>query len=171
MGMRSIRMARPEDAPVLARAERSIAEQPGFLASRPDEIKDDDLRQKIVALNDHGGGVFLVAEEDGEIVGHGLLQRYKLAVTAHIAELTLAVHRGHQDRGIGKLLMHALIDWARASSRVEKIELRVRSSNQRAIALYAGLGFVEEGRLKQRIKLGPESYLDDIAMSLWLGTS
>jgi len=162
-------MAQPDDALVLARAERAVAQTPGGLASRPDEIRDDELRRKIVALNEQGGGVFLVAEDGGAIVGHGLLQAHKLAVTAHVVELSLVVHEGHQGGGIGKLLMHALIDWARSSPRVEKIELRVRSSNDRAIALYRALGFVEEGRFRHRIKLGPDAYLDDVAMALWLG--
>lgn len=169
MSARSIRMAVAADAPVLAGAQRAIARTPGLLASRPDEIHDDALRRRIVALNEQGGGVFLVAEEDGAPIGHGLLQAYELAVTAHVVALTIAVHEDHQGRGVGKLLMQALIDWARASSSVEKIELRVRSSNQRAIALYRALGFVEEGRFKQRVKLGPRTYLDDVAMGLWVG--
>ena len=59
----------------------------------------------------------------------------------------------------------ALIDWARASPRVEKIELRVRSSNHRAIGLYRALGFLEEGRFRHRIKLGPDKYVDDVSMA------
>jgi ribosomal protein S18 acetylase RimI-like enzyme len=140
-----------------------------MLASRPEEIHDDELRRTIVALNEQGGGMFFVAEEAGVIVGHGLLEAYKLAVTAHVVALTLVVHEGHQGRGVGRSLMNALIEWARASSRVEKIELRVRSSNERALALYRALGFVEEGRFKHRIKLGPQTYLDDVSMGLWVG--
>lgn len=162
-------MAVAEDAALLAEAQRAVAQTPGLLASRPDEIDDDELRRKIVALNEQGAGVCLVVEEDGAIVGHGLLQAYKLAVTAHIVDVTLVVHEGHQGRGVGKLLMGALVDWARASPRVERIELRVRASNHRAIALYRALGFVEEGRFRRRIKLGPETYVDDLAMALSVG--
>ncbi len=50
-----------------------------------------------------------------------------------------------------------------------KVELQVRSSNERAIALYRSLGFVEEGRKTRRLKIGPNKYLDDLYMALWVG--
>lgn len=167
----TLRWAISSDSGAIAAAQRVIARTPGMLASQPHEIHDADIHHKILNLNEQGGGVFLVAEECGAVVGHGLLQAYRLAVTAHVAELTLAVHTGHQGRGVGRLLMLALIDWARACPTVEKIELRVRASNDRAIALYRSLGFVDEGRFRNRIKLGPEVYIDDLSMGLWVGAA
>lgn len=165
----SIRNARPEDAPRLAAAERAIARVPGMLASRPDEIADDSVRRMIVDLAERGRGVYLVAERAGTIVGHALLEPLSLAVTSHVVRLTIAVHEGHQGQGVGRALMNELLRWARSSPRVEKVELQVRSSNDRAIALYRSLGFVEEGRKTRRLKLGPDAYLDDIYMALWVG--
>lgn len=164
----SIRRARPEDAPILAAAERTIATVPGRLASRPDEIDDDAVRKTIVDLEASGRGVYVVAEEAGSVVGHALLEPLPLAVTSHVVRLTIAVHDGHERRGIGRALMEALMRWARSNPRVEKVELQVRSSNEPAIALYRSLGFVEEGRKTRRLKLGPNAYLDDIYMALWV---
>ncbi len=65
--------------------------------------------------------------------------------------------------------MNELLGWARSSPGVEKVELQVRSSNERAIALYRSLGFVEEGRKTRRLKIGPNAYLDDIYMALRVG--
>ncbi len=165
----SIRKARPDDAPILAAAQRAIARVPGRLASRPDEIHDDAIRKTIDDLE--ARGLFLVAERDGTIVGHALLRRRELAVTAHIVELSIAVHEGHQGAGIGRRLLTELVAWARGAPDVEKIELQVRSSNDRAMALYRSLGFVEEGRKTKRIKLGDGAYLDDVYMALWVGPS
>ncbi|AKU91523.1 GNAT family N-acetyltransferase [Vulgatibacter incomptus] len=165
----SIRRARQEDAPLLAAAERAIARVPGRLASRPDEIDDDAFRRMIVDLNERGRGTYLVAECGGVVVGHAFLEPLPLAATSHVVRLTIAVHEGHQRRGVGRALMDELSSWARANPRVEKIELQVRSANDRAIALYRSLGFVEEGRKTRRLKLGPNEYLDDIYMALWVG--
>ena len=165
----SIRKARPDDAPLLAAAERAIASVPGRLASRPDEIHDDAVQKVIVDLNERGRGHYLVAEHAGTIVGHALLESLPLAVTSHVVRLTIAVHEGHQRRGVGRALMNALLFWARSNPRVEKVELQVRSSNEPAIAPYRSLGFVEEGRKTRRLKLGPDEYLDDVYMSLWVG--
>lgn len=165
----AIRHARPEDAPLLAAAERTIARVPGRLASRPDEIVDDAVRRLIVDLEAQGRGIYLVAERAGAIVGHALLEALALAVTSHVVRLTIAVHEGHQGQGVGRALMNELLRWARSNPRVDKVELQVRSSNDRAIALYRSLGFIEEGRKTRRLKLGPNEYLDDIYMALWVG--
>lgn len=165
----SIRGARREDAPVLAAAERVIASVPGRLASGPDEIDDDAIRTKIGELAEGDRGVYLVAEQAGTVVGHALLEPLSLAATSHVVRLTIAVHEGHQRRGIGRALMGELLRWARSTPRVEKVELQVRSSNDRAIALYRSLGFVEEGRKSRRLKIGPLEYLDDVYMALWVG--
>jgi putative acetyltransferase len=81
----------------------------------------------------------------------------------------IAVHEGHQRQGVGRALMNSLLRWARSNPRVEKVELQVRSSNEPAIALYRSLGFVEEGRKTRRLKIGPNEYLDDVYMALWVG--
>src|SRR5258706_14025158 len=99
MSALSIRNALREDAPVLAAAERAIARIPGRLASRPEEIVDDAVRELIGALNDRGRGRFLVAEDAGTIVGHAHLEALPLAVTSHVVRLTIAVHEGHKGSG------------------------------------------------------------------------
>jgi ribosomal protein S18 acetylase RimI-like enzyme len=167
----SIRQARPEDAPLLAAAERAIASVPGKLASRPDEIDEDAVRKQVGELGDRVRGLYLVAERAGGVVGHAFLESLPLAVTSHVVRLTIAVHEGHQRQGIGRALMNELLRWARASPHVEKVELQVRSSNAGAIALYRSLGFVEEGRKTRRLKIGPNAYLDDLYMALWVGPS
>ncbi len=165
----TIRRVRPEDAPALAAAARAIARTPGRLAARPEEIHDDDVRATIVALEAGDRGAYLVAEHRSAIAGHALLERLPLAATAHVCRLTIAVHEGHERRGIGAALMRELLAWARAAPAVEKVELQVRSSNEPALALYRSLGFVEEGRKTRRVKLGPNAYLDDVYMALWVG--
>lgn len=164
-----IRDARVEDAHTLAEAQRIIARTPGRLASVPSELKDEVFRERIARLNDMEYGKFIVIEEDGEIVGHALLDPLKLAVTAHVVDLTIAVHEGFQKMGVGTKLLSHLIRWAQSNPKVERMELRVRAANTGAIALYKKLGFVEEGRMIKRLKIGPGSYLDDIVMALWVG--
>ena len=164
-----IRKARPDEAPALAEAERVIARTPGQLASRPEELRDEDFKQKIVALSQSETGLYVVAEQDGTLVGHAILDPLKLAVTAHVVVLTIAIHEGYQGRGFGRKLMAHLISWARANPKIEKFELQVRSSNERAVSLYKSLGFIEEGRKTRRLKYGPGSYMDDIYMALWVG--
>jgi ribosomal protein S18 acetylase RimI-like enzyme len=165
----SIRPARSEDATLLAAAEREIAKVPGRLASLPAELHDQDFKDTIDALSASERGIYAVIERDGVVAGHALLEPLKLAATAHVVSLTIAIHEGFQGVGLGRRLMEHLIEWARKSPKVEKIELRVRCSNTPAISLYEKLGFVEEGRMVMRIKTSEGQYLDDIIMGLWVG--
>jgi putative acetyltransferase len=161
-----LRLARVEDAPLLAAAERAIAQVPGQLVSRPDELVDERFAQKIAALAVAENGRYLVAEIEGTIVGHGLLDPLPLAAVRHVVHLTLAVHPGWQGRGVGRALLEALIAWARTAPAVGKIELHVRAPNERARALYRSLGFAEVGRWRHRVQIGPGQYVDDVAMDL-----
>ena len=165
----SIRIARRDDAPLLAAAERAIARVPGKLASRPEEIDDDAVREKIHDLNVDDRGIYLVAEHTGTVVGHAFLESLLLKATSHVVRLTVVVHERFQRQGVGRALMNDLLGWARSNPRVEKVELQVRASNEPAIALYRSLGFVEEGRKTRRLKLGPTEYADDVYMALWVG--
>jgi len=165
----SIRKAKPEDAALLAEAEREIAKIPGRLAPRPEELKDENVREKISSLSQNDSGIYLVLEKNGSILGHAFLEAHKLAVTAHVVFLTIAIHEGHQGIGLGKILMQELIEWAKSQEKIEKLELQVRSSNTRAIRLYESLGFIEEGRKTKRLKYGINDYQDDIYMALWVG--
>jgi putative acetyltransferase len=162
----TVRRARVADAPILAQAERAIAATPGLLVPLPSEITDEKCAQKITALEAADNGHYLVAEAEGEIVGHGMLDPLPLAAVRHVVHLTLAVHPGWQGRGVGRALLTSLIAWAKGASAVEKIELNVRASNAYAHKLYCELGFAEVGRWQRRVKLAPGRYVDDIAMQL-----
>lgn len=159
----SIRDARIEDAAILAAAERVTAKTPGLLVSRPSELILESFEKKIADLSKLGR--YLVAEKDGKIVGHALLDPMPLQAISHVFRLTIVVHPGFQNQGIGEALMRDLMDWAKRTSRVGKIELLVRATNERAIRLYSKLGFVVEGRFRKRVRLSNGEFVDDIAMA------
>ena len=167
LGGVTIRPATPADAAVCASGARIVAATPGGLASRPHEIRDEAVLRHIVALSGTQQGAYLVAERDGQIIGHAWLERYGPELTAHVAHLMIAVYEGFQGQGVGRALLSAILDRARAHPDIEKLELRVRSSNQRARTLYVSVGFEEEGLFRRRIKL-ENGYLDDVSMALWV---
>ncbi len=163
----SVRAARVEDAQYLAAAERETARTPGLLRSKPEELRDETFTARIEQLESPGmHGRYLVAvDAQGSLVGHALLDPMPLIQCAHVFRLTIVVHPGHTSRGVGRLLMNALVAWASENERLEKIELLVRSTNTRAIRLYQSCGFVAEGRLCRVIKLPSGEFIDDIAMA------
>jgi len=53
----------------------------------------------------------------------------------------------HRQRGIGRLLVNEVLDWARLR-RARTLQLMVRSNNEAAILFYQRLGFARTGRIE-----------------------
>jgi ribosomal protein S18 acetylase RimI-like enzyme len=151
------------DAPILIAAERETAQTPGLLVSQPHELALESFESKIAELSKVGR--YIVAEQNEKIVGHAFLDPMPLVGIAHVFRLNIVVHPGFLGQGIGAALMRDLMDWAKQTPRVEKIELLVRSTNEPAIRLYTKLSFVEEGRFSKRVRLPDGNFVDDVAMA------
>ncbi len=163
---RTIRDAKAEDADILCNAEREVASlNAGLLVSLPEELHVVPFQDRISKAN-QGIGKYLVAEVHGEIVGHASLWPMGLRQVSHVFRLDMCVHQGHWGQGHGCALLSSLIDWARQNPLAHKVELLVRSSNTPAIQLYRTLGFKDEGRHIDRVKLADGRFVDDLAMSL-----
>lgn len=158
-----IRHAALTDATQLCNAERETAQIPGLLVSRPSEFNTAAFERKILALK--GDGLYLVAEWNDQIVGHALLEPMGLEALEHVMSLTIVVHPEYVGQGVGHVLMTRLLKWAANRPGLVKVELRVREVNLRARHLYQKFGFVEEGRLQQRIRLPDGNLIADITMA------
>ncbi|MBP1857930.1 GNAT family N-acetyltransferase [Rhizobium herbae] len=90
------------------------------------------------------GGLQLVAERDGVILGAAGLHR-QAGRRHHAAMLGMSVHDAHHRQGIGKALLSELIDAADKWLNIVRIELTVFTDNAAAIALYQAAGFEAEG--------------------------
>ncbi len=158
-----IRPATPSDAEAIAAAEADTARTPGLLVQWPGEIPVEAFRDKIAKLADHGR--YIVAEENGAVVGHAMLDPMSMHASAHLFQLTIVVHPGHVNRGIGTAMMRELLEWAQRDERVGKVELTVRAGNLRAQHLYRRFGFVEEARFRRRVRRIDGVFEDDIGMA------
>jgi [ribosomal protein S18]-alanine N-acetyltransferase len=78
---------------------------------------------------------------------------------AHIT--LLAIHPDYQRQGLGRSLLSALVQLARAQG-LERATLEVRPSNQAALSLYQKFGFQEAGRRRRYYQDN-----DEDALILW----
>jgi ribosomal-protein-alanine N-acetyltransferase len=84
---------------------------------------------------------YLVAEMDGEVVGHAVT-----SAAGDIAELQrIAVHADHRRRGVAHQLLAAAVE-AASSTEADRMLLEVREDNSGALAFYAAEGFTEVDR-------------------------
>ena len=158
-----IRSATPDDAGALWAAEEATRQTPGLLVCWPGEIAAGAFREKIAKLANDGR--YIVAEQGGRIVGHALLDPMPSQANRHVFLLTIVVHPGHLEHGIGGAMLQHLTDWAQANPRVGKVELNVRAGNLRAQNLYRRAGFIEEARFTRRVRRLDGQYEDDIGMA------
>jgi ribosomal protein S18 acetylase RimI-like enzyme len=158
-----IRPATPDDAHALWKAESTTAALPGQLASRPEEISVASVNARIRMASQ--AGCFFVAEADGRLLGHAVLEPMGLIAIQHVYRLTIVVHPGQTGQGIGTALLQHMQRWAASRPDLHKIELNVRATNASAIRLYTRLGFQEEGRFRHRIRLPTGEFIDDLAMA------
>ena len=89
----------------------------------------------------------LVAVAQGHVVGSASLHGAGTSLRrSHVRMLGIGLAPDWQGKGVGRLLIARLLDWADNWAGVLRTELTVHADNERAIALYRAMGFVEEGR-------------------------
>jgi RimJ/RimL family protein N-acetyltransferase len=164
--MHRIRDATPADAAALCAAEQAVVRvQDGLLISGPDELQEAAFLERIALLSD-GRGKYLVVERDSELLAHAGLWPMGLRKVAHVLRLDMCVHLGQWRQGHGRALLESLLEWAHTNPNALKVELLVRSTNLPAVSLYRSFGFVEEGRLRRRVRLPDGRFIDDLSMAL-----
>ena len=123
-----IRPARAQDLPRIAEVERSSFSTPWSVSSFRTLLTVDRV-------------LFRVLEEDGVVMGHGVL--WRVADEGELANI--AIHPDAQRRGLGTELLEHLLQEAAATG-VARVFLDVRESNVDAIRIYRRRGFREVGR-------------------------
>ena len=83
---------------------------------------------------------------------------------AHCGTLGMGVLPSYRGRGLGRQLLQACIDKAKANG-ITRIVLQARADNQVAIKLYESVGFAHEARLRNALRF-EGVYFDAVQMSL-----
>lgn len=137
-----------EDGPAALDLFILTHEQTDLLLTYPDECsmtagqEADYLADKTDSPNE----IELVAEVGGRLVGLAGFESVGSArKVRHRAQFGISVDRDFWGLGLGTALTRACIDLAAAAGYLQ-LELNVVAENERAIALYEKLGFVEYGR-------------------------
>ena len=102
--------------------------------------------------------VFMVAMMDDAIAGTLSFSAGNRERLRHRGEFGVGVRRHAWGNGIGGHLMDTLIAWAQDGGIINKINLRVREDNARAVELYRRKGFVLEGTVSREIAVDGEFF-------------
>lgn len=154
-----MRQARPSDAHAVALLLRQAA-QTGFALQGLDEIDEAEVAHDLA----EGLGLRIVVERGDQVTGYLTIVPGETMALSRTGDLQLIVDQEVRGRGIGAELMRNALAWADGGA-LDRLEVFVRATNQRAISLYKRFGFVEEGVLRQRIRLPDGSRVDDIVFA------
>ncbi|MGF1465270.1 MAG: GNAT family N-acetyltransferase [Sandaracinaceae bacterium] len=167
-----LRDAEPADAEGLVRLDQALAEDGRGMVLTVDQVRSPvEQRAEVERIRREatlGSATRLAVAAIGDrIVGSATLRQLRPTLCRHVGVVSLGVHPRFQRAGVGRALMRALIAHARQAG-LERLELYVRSDNRRARALYASLGFAEEGVRRRFVRRADGSYADDLIMAAFL---
>jgi L-amino acid N-acyltransferase YncA len=124
-------------------------------------------REKINWITSEGWP-FLVAEADGRVAGYAYVTQFRdRAAYRFTAEDSIYVDPEMMGRGIGKRLLQALLERS-ADYGFQTIVAVIGGAEPASIALHAGCGFEQAGRLRA-VGWKHERWLDSVYMQRDLG--
>ncbi|QQZ07647.1 GNAT family N-acetyltransferase [Heyndrickxia vini] len=162
----SLRTGHLDDAESILTIQKEVVSENEFMISVLEEFDETTEQQRnwIRKILENERETIIVAEIEGEVIGLIVFRSKNTKRLAHTGYFTTMIKKDFRDMGIGKLLINKLLKWAQQNPYIEKVSLGVLSTNQRAIALYKSVGFIEEGRKIKEVKFSKDLYVDDILM-------
>lgn len=165
----TLRRAEPDDAARLLAYLNQMAGESENVTFGPGEfeLSVEEERAILQQVAESPTGLYLIAEVAGEIAGTLTFSTGKRPRLRHFGEFGTSVLRKYWNLGVGSHMLAYLIDWARQTGTIRKINLRVRVDNHPAIHLYEKYGFVHEGRITREFYLHGQ-FVDVYVMGLQL---
>ena len=165
----TIRNSEPDDAEQMIAHIHEVDSESLFLSREPGEFSMslEEERKFLEDAKNSEFDLFLVAEIHGEIIASCVSRINPRKRYRHKAELAIAVQKAYWSMGIGRKLMNAAISWAKEQG-LAKLELSVDTENQRALSLYASLGFEIEGTIRKERRMADGTFRDGYRMGLML---
>jgi L-amino acid N-acyltransferase YncA len=162
-----VRRATADDVPAITQIYNQGIEDRG--ATLETEVRTPAERAQWLAARGPRHPVF-VAERDGEIVAWASLNAFNpRPAYAHVADVSIYVERDSRGRGVGRQLLAAVVDAARALA-YHKLVLAAFPTNARGMALYEALGFRTVGVYREQGQLDGR-WVDVVVMERLLETA
>ncbi|MDM0463445.1 GNAT family N-acetyltransferase [Clostridium perfringens] len=154
-----IRDIKIEDYKEISKIRKMPGVMENILSNKDEE--EELIKEKII--NRGKNQYWYVVEEDGKVIGLGILMNHGNLRKKHVGVITLMVNSDYQNKGVGSLLIDKLINLSE-SLNIIRLELCVFRDNYKAINLYKKFGFKEEGiKVKSALKNG--EYIDEVMMA------
>jgi ribosomal protein S18 acetylase RimI-like enzyme len=122
-----------------------------------------EQRERIKGILSKANQTILVASSAGQLVGYLIAIGGEFRRIVHRAYVVVGVLQAFTSQQIGTRLFTELEAWAKRHG-IERLELTVRTDNDRGIGLYRKMGFEIEGVKKRSLKVNG-AYVDEYSMA------
>ena len=166
----TLRSAEEKDALTMLDYLKKTSEETPFLIRYPEEVTLDLETEKkfLNGVIESEDSVWFTVFDEEKAVGNCsincLSNRMKLK---HRCSMGIALEQAYCGCGLGTMLIEKARNKARELG-FEQMELGVFANNERAVALYRKMGFVECGRMPRAFRMKDGTYIDEINMVLFL---
>ena len=167
--MLNIRKACPEDAKQIIALLKIIGEETDNLTFGAEGVNMTEEKEAgyLAEIYESEKELYLVAEENGELLGTAVFSALTKPRLAHRGTFSLSLKKKAWGKGIGSKFMEEILCFARNIAKTDVIYLEVRSDNRRAIALYEKFGFEKTGVFKSYMRINGKD-IDCDLMQLFL---
>jgi RimJ/RimL family protein N-acetyltransferase len=158
-----LRTVRSEDWPALYELSVEFANWEERRSEPAQPLARETFDERMVKTRDDPNHVTFAVTVEDELIGTCSLFHEDALVRQ--AELGVALRLDAAGKGYGTDAVRVLIDYAFTRRNLRRVYLGVLASNERAIASYRKVGFVEEGRLREHAWVRG-AYDDEVLMGL-----
>lgn len=160
-----IRHAEVDDARQIILLHKAIESQSDYMLFGKDErqISTQGMRKRIVDFKKSPNSFFFIALLNGEYAGFLVMLGQSAPKAVHRSSIVIGVKESFHRKGIATKLFNEAEKWA-LNANVSRMELTVVKENDKAIALYKKMGFLEEGVRVNSLKIHNQ-YVDELYMA------
>lgn len=143
---------------------QKVARLPDGIIRKQTEINEDYIKEFLGCSIENG--IVLIGLSDGKIVGEIHAYTPSLFAFQHIlTDLTIVVDPNYQGKGIGRKLFESFLNIVLAEwKHIKRVELYTREHNHRNVRFYESLGFINEGRQRDKIFISESEFNTPIHM-------
>jgi L-amino acid N-acyltransferase YncA len=146
----TIRPMVPEDQDALLDFFRRIPQADRFYLK--EDVTDPKIMERWALTLDYSRALPLLAMLDGKIVGDGTLHHRRAGARQHVGEVRVVVDPAYRNRGVGRGLLHKLIDIA-GDKGLKKLMFEVVAGTEEAAKHTAQLlGFIPVATLPDHVR-------------------
>ena len=160
-----IKKAESKHKSELLQLYREVAQISGGIIRNKHEINEEYISDFLTKSIENG--LVLIGTIEDNIVGE--IHAYTPGIQAfqHIlTDLTIIVDPNNQGKGIGRKLFEKFLEMVTADlTQIKRIELYTREHNEQNVRFYESLGFINEGRQKDKIFINESEFETPLHMA------